>query len=281
MLTDIHKVISSCTICAHSKVSRTLLTSKLVPPSCLAMPMVTSCSRLHDRPTGLPRKASNHGDHRSIFSLRNCWATISPCVQIVWVIRGYFDWPGSTIHVSCLAELLGKAGSDHQPHIWLSPQASGQVEQANQDSYYPFVMIGLASCHGWNMGRSRWGHPAHSFPVHPWLPTCFCGMLTSLILQQWTSGSDGVNRYWKPFTSCCKLTHCYIGPYKIWEDIKEHIMKVTYKLELPCHCHLASSFHVSQFKLAIQGPLAEVVPPMSPLEPLEIKGQPAYRVKPF
>lgn len=76
-------------------------------------------------------------------------------------------------------------------------------------------------------------------------------------------------------TGCKKLITWYTGPFKILRCINP----VTYKLELPCHCRLANSFHVSQLRAVKPGPLDTESPPIMPPAPLEIDGQPAYLVK--
>lgn len=63
-----------------------------------------------------------------------------------------------------------------------------------------------------------------------------------------------------------KLNPRYIEPYKILQRINE----VTYKLNLPCHCCIAPSFHVSCLKPVINGPLATDSPPITPPESLDI-----------
>lgn len=57
----------------------------------------------------------------------------------------------------------------------------------------------------------------------------------------WLSFSDVMHGY-------RKLTHCYIGPFKIqqWNN----------KVDLSHHCHLAPIFHVSKLKPVTPGPLA-------------------------
>lgn len=51
---------------------------------------------------------------------------------------------------------------------------------------------------------------------------------------------------------CRKLDLRYTGPYKILQRINE----VTYKLNLPHHCHITPSFHVFYLKPIINGPLS-------------------------
>ncbi|KAI4902871.1 hypothetical protein NFI96_000375 [Prochilodus magdalenae] len=70
-----------------------------------------------------------------------------------------------------------------------------------------------------------------------------------------------------------KLTK-YIGPFKIIEKINE----VTYKLDLPPHYRVCSSFHVSLLKPVVSGPLDEGLPTATP-PPLAIaEGAPVYAV---
>lgn len=50
---------------------------------------------------------------------------------------------------------------------------------------------------------------------------------------------------------CKKLSHKFIGPFKVFLCI------ITYHFKLPCHSPLTPSFHVSRLKPMITGPLAE------------------------
>ncbi|XP_053499602.1 uncharacterized protein LOC128619445 [Ictalurus furcatus] len=75
--------------------------------------------------------------------------------------------------------------------------------------------------------------------------------------------------------SCKKLTPRYTGLFKILKRVNE----VTYRLELLRHSRISPSFHVSHLKPVVNGPLATQVPAETSPTPLEIDGQPAYRVK--
>lgn len=66
----------------------------------------------------------------------------------------------------------------------------------------------------------------------------------------------------------------YVGLYKIIRQVNP----VTYRLELPRHSRILPSFHVSQLKPVISGPLAEAVPPAEPLALLDVDRVPAFTV---
>lgn len=55
--------------------------------------------------------------------------------------------------------------------------------------------------------------------------------------------------------------------------------KVTFKLDLPRHCHIAPLLHLSCLKPIIPGPLATDMPQDTHPAPLDINGQLAYLVK--
>ncbi|KAI4878029.1 hypothetical protein NFI96_009799, partial [Prochilodus magdalenae] len=72
-----------------------------------------------------------------------------------------------------------------------------------------------------------------------------------------------------------KLTAKYIGPFKIVEKVND----VTYKLELPAHCRVCSTFHVSLLKPVVPGPLNEALPADTPPDPTVVDGTPVYAVR--
>lgn len=74
----------------------------------------------------------------------------------------------------------------------------------------------------------------------------------------------------------CKMLNAkYTGPY----EILCHISEVTYKLDLPCHCHIMPSFHVSCLKPVTPGLLTIKVHPTTPPTPLDTEGHPVYLIK--
>lgn len=90
-------------------------------------------------------------------------------------------------------------------------------------------------------------------------------MITLPTLQRWKSGLSTVKRFGNGHIN---------DLHKL-----QPVTPVTYKLDLLCHCSLANSLHVSQFKVIKAGLLDTESPLTMPQPPLEIDGQPAYSVK--
>lgn len=70
------------------KVPGSLFTKKCNTAASTAMPMVTPCSRLHYRPTSLPRNESKSGDHRVIIE----WS------PFIWYHCLSFPWPSKLLN---------------------------------------------------------------------------------------------------------------------------------------------------------------------------------------
>lgn len=193
MVTDMHQFISSCTVCAQSKVTWTLPIQKLMP---LPTPQHPWSHLALDFMADLPACQGKTVILVIIdlFSKSLCLIPLSKILTTVETAELMFNWV--FWYFGLLEDIVSDWGSQFTSQVWkhfmdklevtvsltsgYHPQAKGQVEWADHeisiffwDLFVSTVRrIGFASFCGLSMHMyESFGHLTHPFPVHHWLPT--------------------------------------------------------------------------------------------------------------
>ncbi|KAI4884140.1 hypothetical protein NFI96_009880, partial [Prochilodus magdalenae] len=297
MNSDIHRFVTSCDTCSQCKTPRTLPAGKLMPLpipsrpwSHIAVDFVTDLpeSQGHTVILTVVDRFSRGVRFIPFASLPTAFQTAEALFHYVFRLFGIPE------------DIVSDRGSQFTSQVWSAfmerlgitvsltsgyhPQSNGQCERMNQElGYQPPLMpwtvtiSNVPSVEHW-MRRSEevWGqthqrieealrrHKRYADRRRGTTPSYAPGD------RVWLSTRD-----FRLTEGSRKLTAKYIGPFKIVEKVND----VTYKLELPAHYRVCSTFHVSLLKPVVPGPLNEALPADTPPDPTVVDGTPVYAVR--